>query len=369
MPCGRIDGRERSWDVAVVGGGPAGCAAALTLRERYPALRVGVIEASQYGRPRPGEVLSPAAIPMLEQLGVAASCRTEASRPVHATAVCWGAPVLTESAHLFTAHGPGWHLDRARFDAVLAGAAENRGALVEREFRVAAVERSGGSWRLRGTAGEVARAPFVIDASGRGAAVARAAGARLRSADHLTGFVAYFLTDEDDCRTVIESVEYGWWYTAGLEGGFRVVACMTDADIGRELGLANGRLWSERMRATRYVARSLPEGLAPAAEPLVRPAGTQHAEPVCGSDWLAAGDAALALDPLCGHGIASALRSGIFAAYAAGDWLAGRRVEGLARYEWFIDCARSGYLRAYARYYGDEGRWPDCVFWQRRRPS
>jgi hypothetical protein len=64
--------------------------------------------------------------------------------------------------------------------------------------------------------------------------------------------------------------------------------------------------------------------------------------------------------------VLKALRSGIFAAYAAGDLLASGDELGMRRYDHFIREEFAGYLRARARYYAEERRWPAREFWRRR---
>ena len=342
-----------TWDVAIVGAGPAGSAAALTFRDRYPALSVCLMEASQFEEPRVGEILSPAAASVLEHLGVTIQ---ECSRPIHASAVSWGREALTESPQLFSLHGPGWHLDRARFDSMLADEAERRGVEVRRGHRIASADD--------------AAARFVIDATGRNATIARAAGTKIVSADHLVGFACFFHPrNEEDPRTLIESVEYGWWYTGALKDGFRVAACVTDADIGRDLNLSNEQSWRKCLQGTLHIARAVGDDTRPVRGPVVKSAASQHLDTVHGANWLAAGDAALALDPLSGQGILAALRSGIFAAYAAGDLLSKGDESGLPRYRHFIESMRDGYYRSRMRYYGEEQRWPRSEFWQRRQIS
>ena len=196
--------------------------------------------------------------------------------------------------------------------------------------------------------------------------MARSIGARLISGDHLTAFVCVFSVPGDqDPRTLIEAVEQGWWYTGALDGDTRIVAFMTDAGIGRDPDLARVEGWLERLRETRYVARTVGAAL-PLRGPLVRPAGSQHLEPVCAEDWLAVGDAAMALDPLSGQGIVAALRAGIFAAYAIGDWLSGSDPCALLHYRRFMQGVLTNYRRARAQYYAGEQRWPSHPFWSRR---
>lgn len=53
-------------DVAIIGGGPAGCAAAISLA--LSGLRVALLERTSYGPARVGETLPPAVQPLLREL-------------------------------------------------------------------------------------------------------------------------------------------------------------------------------------------------------------------------------------------------------------------------------------------------------------
>ena len=66
--------------------------------------------------------------------------------------------------------------------------------------------------------------------------------------------------------------------------------------------------------------------------------------------WLAVGDAASRFDPLSSLGIAKALRSGIFASYASGDWLTRADAAGLRRYRLYIRKEFNRYLETHAQY-------------------
>jgi hypothetical protein len=79
-----------------------------------------------------------------------------------------------------------------------------------------------------------------------------------------------------------------------------------------------------------------------------------------------AGDSASAFDPISGHGVVKAMRSGIFAAYAAADCLIRKDVAALDRYGAWVAREASAYEAALREHYGSESRWLERPFWRRR---
>ena len=357
------------FDVAVAGGGPGGCAAALALRAHAPGLSVALVEASRYADARVGETLAPPAAEVLRHLGVDGAFRAQGHHEAYGTAAAWGTAVPHENEFLYHVRQVGWHLDRCAFDGMLAAQAESRGVSVLRGTRVLDAARDGEGWRLPLSSGGELRARFLVDATGAGAALARRAGsARARAEDRLAGFVRFFRQPGGAGvpHTLVEAFEHGWWYTAPLPDGRRVAACMTDTDLARELGLDEEEAWTDRLRRT---APRVGEALAGAVQegaPVVREARSRRLEPAAGAGWLAVGDAASTFDPLSSQGILKALRSGIFAAYAVGDLLAKADDAGMRRYRRFVEQEFAGYLRTRAKYYAEERRWPESEFWRRR---
>jgi flavin-dependent dehydrogenase len=212
-------------------------------------------------------------------------------------------------------------LHQPRFDAMLARQVELRGAHVLRGSRWVRAERVAEGFQLALTDEVRVSARFVMDATGRSASFARAQGARPRALDRLFGFTRYVpAAAGSDPRTLIESFAEGWWYTALLPGGLRVVACMTDVDLGRELGLLDLEPWTRLLDESRWVRQVVGDTAIPETC-LARPASSHMLRPVHGEGWLAVGDAASAFDPLSAQGIVKALRSGVVASYAAADFL------------------------------------------------
>ena len=342
---------DDEFDVAIVGGGPAGAAAALTL-VRYTKRRVLVLERGDYTQWRAGETLGPGVTPLLQYLGI----DLRESRHVRAfgTAAAWGTEHVVSRDFLFTGRGEGWNLDRRAFDLALADA----------------VVAAGGTLRKNTPVTNRADIParFIIDASGRHAAIARAHGARPQLDDHLTGLVTLLPRNDDiDQSTLVETVPYGWWYSAPVPDGL-VVAVMTDADLIRERHLTDGESWLSALAATTHTSRRAEATPVRrhCAAPTVYPAHSQILDRLHGDDWIAAGEAAVAFDPLSSMGIGYALTSGINAAREA-DMVLNGHTDHLATYAADVVRHYDAYRARRNAYYAMENRWPNEPFWQRRQ--
>lgn len=341
----------RDFDVAILGGGPAGSAAALTLL-RYSRLRVALFERGDYSGPRAGETLAPAAQPLLRYLDATPVLEDEGQLRNYGTAAAWGSSDVVSRDFLFVGAGEGWHLDRARFDRALAILVRERGGTLETNCTIDADDLA-------------ARAGFVIDATGRHATFARRRGAGVRQDDNLTGVVGIFHGTTASGGTLVEAVRDGWWYSAQLPDAQIVVAFMSDADIIRETRLHDPAAWLAALDETR-ATRNRVAAASLVHTPTAHPAQSQLLQPLYGENWIAAGEAAVAFDPLSSMGIGYALASGIQAARLAAVAVSGHDPQ-LHLYAEDVAGHYTSYLARKRDYYEIEGRWKEREFWKRRR--
>jgi flavin-dependent dehydrogenase len=354
-------------DVLVVGAGPAGTIAALNLA---PRRRVLLVERDLAVGARIGEALAPAARRLLADMGLLDSFAAQGHAPCHANRSIWGADAPRETDFLRDPDGSGWHLDRARFDGWLRAVAIARGAELIAPARVEVIERAGGKWRVRlaADAGAVEiLADIVIDAGGRAAPIARRLGARRLALDRLVcGWVGGAADAIELGVSHVEAVADGWWYSAPLPGGRRVLAFHTDADLPAARVARDRDALVAAARHAAHLARLLSAcGFRPDGIGAYMAAHSAALVPCAGECWLAAGDAALAFDPLSAQGLLNALFTGLAAAEAADRRLAGDQ-DALADYAATIAGIGGRYRRHLELWYEAERRWPDAPFWQRR---
>jgi flavin-dependent dehydrogenase len=357
--------RSRPIEFLIVGGGPAGSAAALALAER--GREVLVVERSDYRAARIGETLPPAANPVLSRLGLGSGPAVFAHLECPGIVSLWGSDTPHINDAFFDPDGNGLHVDRASFDAALARRAEDAGATVLTRAEVRSCHRANVRWEITIDLGEESRrlvATTVIDAAGRRTWPGRPS--RRRAFDRQVALVGVFASDggsaQADRRTWIEAAPSGWWYSAALPGDRLVAAYFTDSDLLDAPSERRTRCWEALLEAVPWTRDRLRSARAFGSLRVVAASSTISL-PIAGPGYVAVGDAASTIDPLSSQGILHALTSGLDAAQALACAEPGRAVALYARTiaNRFRDdlFTRRQFCRA-------ETRWPDSEFWHRR---
>jgi flavin-dependent dehydrogenase len=364
-----------AFDVVILGGGPAGCATALAL-DRLGMFRVLVVEAGRYESARIGESVPPDTRIVLEQLGVWEDFLKENHEPCLGSCSSWGADALGYNDFLFNPMGNGWHLDRRRFDAFLARAVAERGNALCTGTRFDSGECAGAEgFRLRLGGDDkqtrVVTARFVVDATGARSCFARNRGASRLFLDQLLCVTAFFElagSVEFSKLTMLEAVEYGWWYAARLPNRRLAVAVAGDPETIKQNALRRPDGWLGLLAQTKHIAAELAGCRLVADSQMICAAPSFLLDKVAGKGWLAVGDAACAFDPISSQGIYKALADGVHAARVIAASLRGSAIE-TGEYQISVAARFQHYLQNRNYFYGLERRWPTSRFWTRRQAN
>ncbi|MBR1066490.1 FAD-dependent monooxygenase [Bradyrhizobium liaoningense] len=355
----------RAPDVAVVGAGPAGCAAAIGLA------RAGC-DVVLYHRPRtsgsnPGEIIESRVRVPLAELGIDVVFDSLDSLALAGNVSSWDEEDTVAADGMVSPYGLGALIDRSGFEAWLISEAERAGVAVVRSGKRLRAERSGALWLLGDPAERGRRcivAPLVLQATGR--ASGPIGPSERSAADRLVALLMYGPMPDGprEHNLLIEAAKDGWWYAAPLPHGRAVIAFLTDGDLLPRAWAAKKRYFRDRLAVTRLIrafSKSLPPDL-----PLVgHPANSTLRQMMRGNGWACIGEAAASYDPLSGRGVPLALSKGAAMArlIVGGDSIS-RAFEAYeqaerATFEDHLEQQRVTYRRAAPRF--------SSTFWTRRK--
>lgn len=280
----------------VVGGGPAGSAAAITCAGR--GLEVVLLHDAG-SRARPGETFHPGVEPLLRQVGLADWIDNHAGFVRHEGHwSCWGsAPSFVRFGSDDRGPWLGYQAHRSAFDGRLLERAVQCGARLEPA--AAGLRPRVENGRVTGVAGPEGsiRCRFVVDASGGRHWLARRLGLGIEfRSPRLTAWYGYCNGDcpSRDEAPQIRADDQGWVWTARVAAGrYAWTRLLLDGGSGppappEELA---GLEPDGRSRASDVTWRSVPRSAGPG--------------------YFVAGDAAWVLDPATSHGVLKALMSGM----------------------------------------------------------
>jgi flavin-dependent dehydrogenase len=358
--------QQACFDVAIVGAGPAGAATALGLARK--GFSVALISRRRSGW-RVGETVPPTIVKPLSALGLWETFIAARHLEAPGTVVAWGNSRPFENDFILNAYGPGWHLDRAGFDAMIVNSARDAGARVQDGLVQHCFHCERDVWRLHVQSPDgpsIIEARWVVDASGRCSWLARRLGAARVATDRLLSLVKWLPSEAStEKRTLIEACETGWWYSANVPGCRTVIAYFSDIDLLPKDRSERTVEWNARFSLTSLTSGV--HGNAANERAHCFAAASEHVVQSAGRRWIAVGDAEASFDPLSGQGIINALTSALDGtAFIAG------RFEKEATCESFLRSSQTRYaqyLQLRGAYYGRETRWPDALFWRRRRPG
>jgi flavin-dependent dehydrogenase len=315
-----------TFDVAVVGGGPAGCSTAITLAAQ--GATVVLFEAKTYPHHKVcGEFLSPECGGELDQLGLTASIQR-----LH--------PISIETARIIAPDGTGWEtrfpgmaigLSRAALDAAMAHQAVVCGAVLREATRVISIRGNLAdgftvSARSRGTSQSI-RARAVIAAHGKRSSIDRTLNRSfLDRPQPFISLKTHVYGPPIPRRVDLYSFPGGYCGMSEVEDGTINICLLAHESVFQRVPeIATFLRWmqGENPQLGQWLDQAEP--VLPAFEHWLSIAQVPFApKQTVVDDVLMVGDAAGLIVPLAGDGIAMALQSGRLAGECTMGFLEGR---------------------------------------------
>lgn len=330
-----------SIDVVIVGAGPAGCSAAISLLEK--GISVILVESRKFPRDRPGETLHPGVEPLFEKLGVAdminamGFLRHDGTR----TAMLNGTETLTPyGTDDDGARWRGYQIPRRQLDSILLNRAIALGAKLLQPAKAERIQLDKDKIVELRVGSQTFQPHFIFDATGvthwlhrqlkldwRYASPRKLARYGYASAPDY--FAKRFITP------MFRLDENGWTWIAQTE--------------------TKRIAWVVLRRDNKSTQVDSPPVEIATCKPLGRSKSVdvtwRISKRVAGDNWFLLGDAAAVIDPSSSHGVLKGIMSGMMAAHV-----------------YSADLEPSVYQKWITQWFDEDVRRLRNVFWQNHQP-
>lgn len=366
-------------DILIVGGGIAGCIAAISLIDTHS---VTLIDKLEQPKERIGESLAPAAHRILRELDLVTELQSHQEQLYIQNLGMqsyWGSDQVHIVDHLRNPDGWSKSLDRKAFEGFLRKSAVMRGVHCIWNTKLHQSTFEANQWLVTTKSADQEtqhiEAKFVIDATGRQSHFARSLGVKRF---HIDKLIACWLTlpnTEENNMSTITATENGWWYTAVIPQNKRVVAFQTDSDLIDKNTFKDLNSFLNLTKDNKQITAILQKSKADITFQGTVAANSTRLENVAGQQWAAVGDAAISFDPLSSQGMFHAMASAmqlkelLVASAVVHTHTDQKEAVFQKSYTQQINTIWNQYLYHKNIFYKAEMRWKESLFWKRRHTN
>jgi flavin-dependent dehydrogenase len=372
--------------VAIIGAGPAGCVAGLTLNKL--GHEVEIYEKARFPRYRVGESFLPGTLSILNRLGLQEKIDAAGFVKKPSATFLWGQDQAPWTFSFSTPRTAPWVFDHAiqvkreEFDKLLLDEVRARGITVHEETPVtdvdiSAPDRVSLTVRQDG-ASRVVESDFVIDAGGSGGPLARQLKVRRYDEFYKNFAIWSYFKRKDPFENGLKGTTYsitfedGWVWMIPLKDDIYSVGLVVDRSKSSEVKeLGPERFYTETLAKCTRATEIL--GDADIVDEVRIVHDWSYDSELFSSDrFFLCGDSACFTDPLFSQGVHLATQSGVSAA-AAIDRISQHEDELEAVHQWYNRTYRETYEQYHeflASFYTFASfTEPESEFWRKRRIS
>lgn len=323
-----VSARAEDFDVAIIGGGPAGSTCSTLLKKYNPALKVLVVERERFPREHIGESQLPPITPVLEEMGVWDKVEA-ANFPIKIGATYrWGSSpdlwdfefipakyfVSQERPSKLTAQRRmlAFQVERAIYDKILLDHAKELGVDVREETSVSDVLKTGE--HVDGfvlSDGTTIRARHYIDASGNSGFMRRALGIEITSPTSLRNIAIWDYWENAEwavnigvggTRVQVLSIGTGWIWFIPLSPTRTSIGFIVLADYYKQRGISPEEMYSEALAKEPNLQKLLRNARRDGTVRTTKD-WSFYSNRIAGDNWYIVGEAAGFADPILAGGL------------------------------------------------------------------
>ncbi|ETX04105.1 MAG: hypothetical protein ETSY2_30730 [Candidatus Entotheonella gemina] len=359
-----VDTIPRTTEICVIGGGPAGSAAACKLA--MLGHEVCLVEREGFPRPHIGESLPPSILPLLDRIGVRQRIEAAGFLRSQQAIVHWAHTAPWEKHQ---PGEPGFQVDRGRFDQLLLDHAADASVTVLQPAKVMRpVRESNQLWQMpvrHDGQVKLMRARFIVDASGKRSVLPRTK--RRISAPTIAIYAYWRHTGLQGSATRVEAGSNAWFWGAPLPDGTFNATVFVDPERCAAVGRGGLPHVYQALLADSTLLHGCLQGERASAVQACD-ASSYHVTPSISDHWIKIGEAAFAIDPLSSQGVQTAIRTGLQGAIAVHTILhaPANTADAMAFYRDRQAESVAHHQQLAAQFYAEQNRFCSESFWQKR---